>query len=59
MKLAFGIVAMVAITPLITIQCIGLVAEIKRKARHKLAVEALQNIDDCIIYFDDDEEVAE
>jgi len=56
---AFGIVAMVAITPLITIQCIGLVAEIKRKATHKLAVEALQNIDDCIIYFDDDEEVAQ
>jgi len=55
---AFGIVAMVAITPLITIQCIGLVAEIKRKARHKQAVAQLENLDDCIIYFDDEEEVA-
>ncbi len=53
---AFGIVAMVAITPLITIQCIGLFAEVKRKARHKLVVAELQNIEDCIIYFDDEEE---
>ena len=53
---AFGIVAMVAITPLITIQCIGLFAEIKRKAKHKQAVAELGNIDDCIIYFDNDKE---
>ena len=49
---AFGIVAMVAITPLITIQCIGLFAEIKRKARHKKAIAELASLDDCIIYFD-------
>lgn len=56
---AFGIVAMVAITPLITIQCIGLFAELKRKAKHKQAVAELENIEDCIIYFDDEaEEVA-
>lgn len=53
---AFGIVAMVAITPLITIQCIGLFAEIKCKARHKLVVAELANIEDTIIYFDDEEE---
>jgi hypothetical protein len=34
---AFGVVAMVAITPLITIQCIGLAAELKRKSRHRRA----------------------
>ena len=51
---AFGIVAMVAITPLITIQCIGLFAEIKRKAKRKQAVAELENIEDCIIYFNDE-----
>lgn len=56
---AFGIVAMVAITPLITIQCIGLFAEIRRKAKHKRAIAELENLDDCIIYFNDEaEEVA-
>ncbi len=49
---AFGIVAMVAITPLITIQCIGLFAELRRKARHRKAIAELANLDDCIIYFD-------
>lgn len=55
---AFGIVAMVAITPLITIQCIGLIAELRRKAKHKRAVAALANISDCIVYFDDEKEAA-
>ena len=55
---AFGIVAMVAITPLITIQCIGLIAEIKRHAKHRKAAEDLANIPDCIIYFDDEKEAA-
>ncbi len=55
---AFGIVAMVAITPLITIQCIGLFAELRRRARHKQAAAELGNIDDRIIYFDDEREAA-
>ncbi len=55
---AFGIVAMVAITPLITIQCIGLFAEIRRKARHKQVVSALENIEDCIVYFDHEDKEA-
>ena len=55
---AFGIVAMVAITPLITIQCIGLIAELRRKAKHKKAVADLANISDCIVYFDDEKEAA-
>ena len=53
---AFGIVAMVAITPLITIQCIGLFSEIRRKARHKQAAFELAGIEDCIIYFEDEKE---
>ena len=55
---AFGIVAMVAITPLITIQCIGLIAELRHRSKHKQAVAALESIDDCIIYFDDEKEAA-
>ncbi len=55
---AFGIVAMVALTPLITIQCIGLFTELKRHAKRRIAVAALGNIEDCIIYFDEDSEVA-
>ena len=50
---AFGIVAMVAMTPLITIQSIGLYSEIKMKKLHKQAVEEISKIDDCIIYYDD------
>lgn len=55
---AFGIVAMVALTPLITIQCIGLFTELKRHAKRRIAVAALGNIEDTIIYFDEDSEVA-
>jgi len=50
---AFGIVAMVAMTPLITIQSIGLYSEIKMKRLHKLAAEEISKIDDCIIFYDD------
>lgn len=49
---AFGMVAMVAITPLITIQCIGLFAEIRRRAHNKRIIAEFDAIDDCIIYFD-------
>ena len=51
---AFGIVAMVAMTPLITIQLIGLFSEIK----HKLALRhadhhVLDDEDDVILYYED------
>ncbi len=49
---AFGIVAMVAMTPLITIQLLGLNSEIKRRASHKRAVARFESIDDCVIYYD-------
>lgn len=53
---AFGIVAMVAMTPLITIQCIGLYSEIKRRAKHKKIEVEIAHIDDCVLYYDDDSE---
>ena len=52
---AFGVVAMVAITPLITIQCIGLAAELKRKSRHRRAAAEFGSLEDTIVYFDEEE----
>ena len=49
---AFGIVAMVAMTPLLTIQMLGLVDHIRRKVhKHKLTL-SLQDVEDTILYFD-------
>lgn len=53
---AFGIVAMVAMTPLITIQCIGLYSEIKRREKSKKFAEEVARIEDCILYYDEEEE---
>lgn len=50
---AFGIVAMVAMTPLITIQCLGLFYQIKSKRTS--AKEASTLIEDTIIDFDEQE----
>ena len=54
---AFGIVAMVAMTPLITIQTIGLIAELRRRNAGKDLVGQLLNTEDCILYFDLEETV--
>ena len=43
---AFGVVAMVAMTPLITIQLLGFRAVIARKVREKLAVRRILSADD-------------
>ncbi len=49
---AFGIVAMVAMTPLITIQTLGFKAVMTRKVQKKLAMRRILNADDEeIIYF--------
>lgn len=49
---AFGLVALVAMTPLVTIQLMGLAGRMRRK----LAVEALRaeiaKADDCVLYYD-------
>ena len=50
---AFGVVAMVAMTPLITIQCIGLYSELKNRAKHRKIEEAIAQIEDCVLYYDE------
>ena len=46
LSLAFGIVAMVAMTPLITIQTLGFRAVLERKARSKAAIRKILAADD-------------
>lgn len=53
---AFGVVAMIAMTPLITIQVLGLSGNIRRKRRLQKAYDEFLQIEDNIVYFD--EEVA-
>jgi len=49
---AFGIVAMVAMTPLLTIQLMGLYSKLKKKlAKHQQI--SLEYLDDCIVFFDE------
>ncbi len=49
---AFGIVAMVAMTPLVTIQLLGFYAVVKKKIAGRNYENALGKTDDCIVYFD-------
>ena len=49
---AFGIVAMVAMTPLITIQLMGLLTQIKEKAKQRYIAVQLTQLEDDILYFD-------
>ncbi len=49
---AFGIVAMVAMTPLVTIQVMGLIGNLKMKAAKKRLHEKLKDMEDSIVYFD-------
>jgi hypothetical protein len=53
LSLAFGIVSMVALTPLITIQTLGFRAVMAQKARSKAAMRRILAADDeQIIYFE-------
>lgn len=54
---AFGLVAMVAMTPLITIQVMGLWSNVKRQRMIKKAHYEMSQIEDGILYYDEDEEV--
>ncbi len=56
---AFGIVAMVAMTPLITIQCLGLHSEMHRKSVQNKAAEELSRIEDCILFYEEEEKEEE
>ena len=49
---AFGIVALVAMTPLCTIQLLGLVSRLKQQAEQKRLRARLDQIEDCIVYFE-------
>lgn len=49
---AFGIVAMVAMTPLLTIQLMGFADNIRHSLRKKKRLLQLSEAEDCIVYFD-------
>ncbi len=51
---AFGIVAMIAMTPLITIQVLGLSGNIRRRRRIKKAQDIFSLIPDEIVYFQEE-----
>lgn len=50
---AFGIVAMVAMTPLLTIQVLGLIGKLRRRAEAKKIQIPLTDLADGIVYFDE------
>lgn len=50
---AFGIVAMVAMTPLIAIQVMGLLGEIKRKKQLAQAKQEILSLEDDMIYYEE------
>lgn len=49
---AFGIVAMVAMTPLLTIQMLGLADNIRKRIRKRKLIMQLKEVEDSIVYFD-------
>lgn len=49
---AFGIVAMVAMTPLLTIQLLGLYSKVKRRIDIKSFETKMNKADDTVLYFD-------
>ena len=49
---AFGLVAMVAMTPLVTIQLLGLAGRVRRKLESDALRAELARAEDCILYYD-------
>ena len=49
---AFGIVAMVAMTPLLTIQMLGIVTQIHKRVRKRKLITQMKQVEDCIVYFE-------
>ena len=49
---AFGIVAMVAMTPLVTIQVMGLSSQISHKLALRRQRVRLERVEDNVVYFD-------
>ena len=52
---AFGVVAMVAITPLITIQVLGLYSNVRRRIRRRKLAEKISGYEDSVLYYDKEE----
>ncbi len=52
---AFGLVAMVAMTPLLTIQLLGLVSRLRREISSRVLVSQLERVEDCVLYFDEED----
>lgn len=53
---AFGLVAMVALAPLITIQCMGLYGNVRRRHAMRRAADEMRGLSDVILYYDRDTE---
>jgi len=49
---AFGIVAMVAMTPLVTIQTMGLFSEVQHKLARRRLRYHMERVEDLVVYFD-------
>ena len=49
---AFGIVAMVAMTPLATIQIMGLSSVVRHKLARRRLRSRMERVEDMILYFD-------
>lgn len=52
---AFGLVAMVAMAPLLTVQSMGLISRLRHKALLKKAADELSELPDSIVYYDREE----
>lgn len=53
---AFGVVAMVAMTPPIAIQVVGLASRVRRRWADKKLLEEMAQMEDTILYFDAEED---
>ena len=53
---AFGVVAMVAMTPLITIQIMGFVSKRRMRAAERVLLFDVDALADRFVYYDEDEE---
>ncbi|MBP3486193.1 MAG: DUF1538 family protein, partial [Oscillospiraceae bacterium] len=49
---AFGTVAMVAMTPLVTIQAMGLYSQLRHKLARRRLLYHMERVEDTVVYFD-------
>ena len=53
---AFGLVAMVAMTPLLTIQLLGLTSRLRREIGNRVLAAQLERTEDTVLYYDEEVE---